>query len=247
MSHGIFTTLLIQPIYNAFIFLISVIPGHSAGLAIIVLTVFLRLVFYPTFSQAMRTQYGMRRIEGQLEEIKQTYKNDAAERGKKTMELMKANNVRPFMSFLVILIQLPVFIALYIVFLREGFPVIAHDLLYSFTLVPDTVGIIFLNVLDLTVKHNIVLTIIVGLVQFAQSYIAQAGVTSPAHIPPEKAQMMAMQRKMMLYFIPLLMASVAYTLPGAAGLYLLTNALASLIQEVIVRRRFMRESVPAIV
>jgi YidC/Oxa1 family membrane protein insertase len=242
MSHSLFTTILIQPIYNAFIFLISVIPGGNAGFAIIVLTLFLRLVFYPTFSQAMRTQYGMRRIEGEMEEIKEKYKNDAAERGRKTMELMKANNVRPFMSFLAVLIQLPVFIALYIVFLREGFPAIAHELLYTFTPVPQAVGIVFLGVLNLTVKHNIALTLLVAAAQYFQARVAQSGQTLPAKITPERAQMLAMQKNMMIYFLPLLMGSVAFSLPGAAGLYLLTNTLASLAQEIVVRRKFVKEA-----
>jgi len=246
MSHGFFTTILIQPIYNVFVYLIDFFPGHSAGLAIITLTVFLRLVFYPIFAQGMRTQYAMKRIEGQMEEIKIKYKGDAALRGKKTMELLKVNNIRPFFSFLALLIQLPVFIALYFVFLREGFPAVALDLLYSFTPVPETIATVFLGLLDLTAKHNIILSIIVGAAQFAQSYVSQMSITIPANIPPERAQMMNMQRKMMIYFIPLLMMSVTYTLPGAPGLYILTNALASLVQELIVRRRFLHESLPVV-
>lgn len=238
MEHGIFTTVLIQPIYNAFIFLISIIPGHSAGFAIILLTLLIRLIFYPTFSQAMKTQWGMRRIEGQMEEIKEKYKDNTALRGEKTMALMKANNVRPFASFAALLIQLPVFIALYIVFIREGFPEIVQNLLYSFTPVPDMVGIVFLGILDLTHNHNIALAVIVAAAQYVQSRVSQGGTPPPAaNIKPEKAQMMAMQKNMLLYFIPLLMASVAYSLPAAAGLYLLTNAFASLVQDILVRRK----------
>jgi YidC/Oxa1 family membrane protein insertase len=236
MTHSWFTTILIQPIYNVFIALIAYIPTHDAGIAIILLTLILRGVFLPTFARAMRTQHAMRSVEGDIAKINQEHKDDAVLRGQKTMELFKKHDIRPFSSILALLIQLPVFIALYAVFLREGFPKIATDLVYSFTPTPSEVSSVFLGFLDLTHSHLIVLALIVAGAQYLQSRIS-AG-TMPSNLPPEKEQMMLMQRQMLLYFFPFMMGFITYTLPAAAGLYLLTNALVSIAQEFAIARKY---------
>lgn len=239
MIHALFTTLLVQPIYNVFIFLIAYIPGHDAGIAIILLTLILRGIFLPTFTKAMRTQHAMRRVEGDIAKINEQYKSDAAERGRRTMELFKQHNIKPFSSILSLLIQLPVFIALYAVFLREGFPQIAHELLYSFTPTPDFVQPLFLRFLDLTHSHLLWLALLVAAIQYVQSRLSVGKM--PANLSPEREQMMLMQRQMLLYFFPFMMGFITYTLPAAAGLYLGVNALISIAQEFAIARKFKQE------
>ncbi len=238
MLHNLFTTFLVQPIYNVFVGLIAFIPGHDAGIAIVLLTLIIRGIFLPTFAGAMRTQHAMKRVEGELAEINKEHKNDAALRGQKTMELFKKHDIKPFSSILALLIQLPVFIALYAVFLREGFPALAQNLLYSFTPIPSTVSIYFLHFLNLTTSHLIPLAILVAAVQYAQSKLSAGPM--PTNLPPEKTQMMLMQRQMLLYFLPFMMGFIAYTLPAAAGLYLLTNALVSVAQEFAIARKYRK-------
>ena len=99
-----FTTYLVQPIYNIFIYLIGLMPYGDVGFAIIALTLFVRVIFYPAFSSSIRTQIGMQAVQGEIDEINTTYKDDATERGKRTMELLKKNKIRPFSSFLAITI-----------------------------------------------------------------------------------------------------------------------------------------------
>ncbi len=239
MEHSWFTTILVQPIYNAFVGLISILPGADAGLAIIALTLIIRGIFLPTFATAAKTQHAMRRVEGKVAEINEKYKKDAVERGRKTMELFKEHGIRPFSSILALLIQLPVFIALYAVFLREGFPEIAKDLLYSFTPTPEIVEHVFLGFLDLTEAHIIPLAIIVVAVQYLQSRISAGEM--PQGLPEARKQMMLMQRQMLLYFLPFMMGVVSYTLPAAAGLYLLTNAAVSIVQEFLIVRKYKKE------
>lgn len=230
-----FNTVLIEPIYNTFVFLIDIVPGHDAGLAIIALTILIRLLFLPAFSQALRTQHGMRRVEPELDAIKEKYKDDKQEQAKQTMALFRERGIKPFATFFSLLIQLPVFIALYAVFLREGFPALSPELLYSFTPTPETVGIMFLGFLDLTVAKNIALAIVVAGVQFAQSRLSLGAMKPVDTKNAQKAQMALIQRQM-LYFIPVILGVVTYAAPAAAGLYLLTNAVISLIQELFVRR-----------
>jgi|CXWL01.1.fsa_nt_gi YidC/Oxa1 family membrane protein insertase len=236
MIHSAFTTFLVEPIYNVFVALIAFIPGHDAGIAIIILTLIIRGIFFPTFAQAMRTQHAMKRVEGDIAEINKKHKDNPTERGRKTMELFREHQIRPFASILALLIQLPVFIALYAVFLREGFPDIALELLYSFTPLPQMVQPVFLGFLDLTHAHLIPLAIFTAAVQYVQSRISAGAM--PTNLPQEKAQLMLMQRQMLLYFLPFMMGFITYTLPAAAGLYLITNALVSVGQELLIARKY---------
>lgn len=243
-----FTTVLIEPIYNAFVALITFMPGHDAGLAIIALTILIRIIFLPAFSQALKTQHGMRRVEPELEAIKEKYKSDKQEQARQSMELFRKHGIKPFATFFSLLIQLPIFIALYAVFLREGFPELASHLLYAATPLPEFVQVVFLGFLDLTVSKNVLLALVVAGVQLVQSRLSLGTLKPTEGIKPEKAQMLAIQRQM-LYMIPVVMGVVAYTAPAAAGLYLLTNAVISLLQELLVRRqieaKFDALSVPA--
>ena len=230
-----FTTVLVEPIYNMFVALIAWIPGHDAGIAIVLLTLIIRAIFLPTFAQAIRTQHAMRRVEGDLAKINEAHKNDAMLRGQKTMELFKEHNIRPFASMAAILIQLPVFIALYMVFLKEGFPSLAHELLYAITPIPEAVGTLFLGVVSLTSVHLIPLALFVAVLQYIQSKLS-AG-TLPQNLSPEREQMLRMQRSMLLYFFPFMMGFISYTLPAAAGIYLATNTLVSIGQELAIARK----------
>lgn len=71
-----FETLLIQPIYNVFVYLIGIMPGGDVGFAIILLTLLMRILFYPAFTASIRTQMGMQAIQGDVDEINTKYKDD---------------------------------------------------------------------------------------------------------------------------------------------------------------------------
>ncbi|HEV8677443.1 MAG TPA: YidC/Oxa1 family membrane protein insertase, partial [Candidatus Paceibacterota bacterium] len=66
-----FQTLLTQPLYNGFIYLVGIMPGGDVGFAIIALTFIIRFLFYPVFASQIRTTMGMQAMQGELEEIKE--------------------------------------------------------------------------------------------------------------------------------------------------------------------------------
>jgi YidC/Oxa1 family membrane protein insertase len=233
-----FETYLIQPIYNLFIYLVGIMPGGDVGFAIIAVTLIMRIVFYPAFTASIRTQMGMQAIQGDLEEINKKYKDVPEERAKRTMALFKEHKVRPLSGFLALVVQIPVFIALYFAFFREGLPNIATNLLYSFVPSPDVISVTFLGFLDLQAQHNIALTLIVGLLQYAVVRISLGRMVTPTKpLSPEKAAAQKMQQRLMLYFLPALMTVVTYTLPAAVGLYFATTNVLSLGQEWIIRKQ----------
>ncbi len=232
-----FETYLTQPLYNGFIYLVGVMPGGDVGLAIIALTVIIRVVFYPFFAASIRTQMGMQAAQAELDEINKQYKENPAERAKHTMALFKKYKVRPFAGFLALLVQIPIFIALYFAFFHEGLPNVNTSLLYSFVPVPGLVNVEFLGFLDLLAPHNIILAALVAFSQYLVTHFSFARVKPNPNMTPEKQSMHKMQRNMMLYFLPGLIGIISYTLPSAVGLYFLTGNLFSLAQEWIIARQ----------
>jgi YidC/Oxa1 family membrane protein insertase len=237
-----FETFLIKPLYNGFIYLIGVMPSGDVGFAIIALTVVIRAVFYPAFAASIRTQMGMQAAQAELDEINKKYKDNAEERARQTLALYKEKKIRPFASLLALLVQLPIFIALYYALFREGLPHIAQELLYPFVHVPQTVNVSFLGVIDLLHTHNIVLTIIVAGLQYLVAYISVSRIrTSSTGLPKEKQVAQQMQQNMMLYMFPALMGVVSYTLPAAVGLYFATTNLISIAQELVIRQQLKQK------
>jgi YidC/Oxa1 family membrane protein insertase len=233
-----FQTILLQPIYNVFVLLIGIMPGGDVGLAIIALTLIIRAVFYPAFSASIRTQMGMQRVQGELDEINKKYKDNADEKAKHTMALFKENKIRPFGSLLALLIQLPVFFALSYTFFREGLPHIASQLLYSGVPVPSQVNVEFFGVLNLLTPHNILLALLVGILQYfvASLSLSRMNSSPKASLSKDKAAALQMQQQMMRYALPAMMCVLAYSLPAAVGLYFSTTNLVSLGQEWLIRR-----------
>jgi YidC/Oxa1 family membrane protein insertase len=234
-----FETFLTQPIYNGFIYLISIMPGGDVGFAIILMTLIMRILFYPAFTASIRTQMGMQAIQGEVDEINTTYKDKPEERARRTMALFKEHKIRPFSGFLALLVQIPVFIALYFAFFKEGLPNIATDLLYSFVQAPALVDTMFLGFVNLLTPHNIILSLLVGGLQYGVVMLSLGRMQQAGKKPlaPEKEMAQKMQKYLMLYFLPALMAVVSYSLPAAAGLYFATTNLLSLGQEWIIRRQ----------
>lgn len=240
-----FQTYLVQPIYNVFIFLVGVMPAGDVGFAIIVLTLIIRVVFYPLFASSIRTQMGMQALQGDIDEINKKYKDDPEQKNKKTMELFREHKVRPLSAIFALLVQIPVFFALYVAFFKEGLPHIAADQLYSFVHAPAIIHTNFLGILDLLAKHSIPLALVVFGLQYVLAHYSLSRIDAakktqkPADANKEMAQ--KMQRQMMLYFLPTLMGVVSYSLPSAVGLYFAAGNIVSLGQEWLIKREFTKQ------
>ncbi len=235
-----FTTILVAPLYNAFIFLIALMGG-SVGLAIIAMTFLIRIVFYPAFAASIRTQMNMQAVQNDLDTINEKYKDDATERGKQTMALFKEKNIKPFAGLIALIVQIPVFIGLYYAFFHYKLPGIATGLLYSFVHAPENIDLTFLAI-DLTVKHNILLTVLVVVTQYAVihfSFARSADVVKT--MTPERQQAHRMQKMFMLYGMPVLLGFIAYSVPAAVSLYFVVGNIISLGQEWLIRRELRKK------
>ncbi|HEX8182893.1 MAG TPA: YidC/Oxa1 family membrane protein insertase [Candidatus Saccharimonadales bacterium] len=109
-----FTTFIVQPIFNLLVLIYAVLPGHNFGLAIIIFTIIIRLLLWPLVKKQLHQAKLMRKIQPELKKIAKQTKGDKVKQGQMQMELYKERGINPFSSIGVALLQLPVLIGLYI-------------------------------------------------------------------------------------------------------------------------------------
>jgi YidC/Oxa1 family membrane protein insertase len=110
---NIFDIVIVQPIFNLLIGLYSVVPGGDFGVAIIIFTVFVRFALYPLTRSMLHQSRAMRKLQPQLRKINKQAKGNRQLAAMQQMELYKKHGVKPFRSIGILLIQLPIFLALY--------------------------------------------------------------------------------------------------------------------------------------
>lgn len=110
---NIFDVLIVQPIFNMLIALYAIIPGGDFGVSIILFTILLRFALYPLVKKQLHQTKAMRKMQPELKRIKAQAKGNKQLQGMQTMELYKKHGVNPFGTIGILLIQLPIFIALY--------------------------------------------------------------------------------------------------------------------------------------
>jgi len=112
---NIFELLVVQPLFNLLMVLYAVIPGGDFGISIILFTILLRFIMYPLVKRQLHQTKAMRRLQPELELIKKRTKGNKQLQGVQMMELYKKHGVSPFRSIGILIIQLPIFISLYLV------------------------------------------------------------------------------------------------------------------------------------
>lgn len=110
---NIFEILIVQPIFNLLLGLYTLIPGGDFGVAVIIFTILMRFAMYPLVKRQLHQVKLMRKIQPELERIKKRTKGNKQLEGMQMMELYKQHGVSPFRTIGILLIQLPIFIALY--------------------------------------------------------------------------------------------------------------------------------------
>lgn len=102
-----------QPIFNLLIGLYSIIPGGDFGISLILFTIIVRVVLYPLVKKQLHQTQAMKKLQPELARIKAETKGNKQLESTRMLELYKQHGVNPFRSILILLIQLPIFIALY--------------------------------------------------------------------------------------------------------------------------------------
>ncbi len=230
----LYTQILFRPLFNLLIFLYNVIPGSDFGLAIIVLTLIVRAIFFPLSIKSLISQRKMNKIQPKLKELQDKHKNDKSALGKATMELYKEHNINPLSGCLPLLIQLPVLIALYGA-LRSGLRPESLSGLYSFVGHPGAINHISFGFIDLTQKSYL-MAILAGILQWFQLKQSNSNL-SPSSKGEPVSQAMQMN-KQMLYFFPIMVIIIAWNLPTGLTLYWVAATLFSIFEQLYIKRKY---------
>lgn len=238
-----FTTILVRPLFNLLATIYAYLPIHDFGLAIILLTVVVRLILWPLVSKQLHSQKAMQELQPELARIRREAKGDKAVEGKLTMELYKEKEINPLASFLPLIIQLPIFFALYAVLrdvVKPGeiahlaygpvqhFGPIAEIIKHGNAFHPTLLGVI-----DLA-KASPLIALLAGIGQFVQTrqLMPKNQVKDPTA---------AMISNMTIYAFPALTFIIGLSLPAALALYWTTTAGMAILQQTIVLRQDVRE------
>lgn len=238
----IWHTFFFDPVYNTLVFFIDIIPGGDVGLAIIATVVVVKLFLLPLSIKAVKTQKILREIEPKLREIKEKFKSNREEQAKAMMAVYQEAGMNPFASILLLFIQIPIVIALYLAVAKGGgvpLPSINVDLLYSFIPTPnaENVTMNFLGLIDITGK-SLLLAFAAGVAQFFQVRLAMPPLPprDPNAAPDLKEDFMRNMHLQMRYVMPIIIFFAAYVLSAAIALYFFVSNVAGILQELYVKK-----------
>lgn len=225
-----FEVIFYQPILNLLVWIYNIIPGHNIGLAIIALTIIIKLILYPLSKKALEGQKALQSLQPKLDELKKKYADDKEAMSKAMMELYKQEKVNPLSSCLPLLIQLPFFWAIFRVFRDELLGKAISPLLYSFISNPGAINHLAFGFLDFS-KPNIVLAILAGAAQFWQTKMMPTQAAPVATEGAKDENMMAAMNKQMLYIMPAVTVFICLSLPSGLSFYWFISTILTIAQQ----------------
>jgi len=236
MEAGFFSTVFYQPLYNTLVLILAAVPGANVGVAIITLTVVVRTVLLPLSHKSVVSQARMRSLAPHLEKIKEKHKDNKQEQARKTMALYKEHGINPFSGCLLVLVQLPIIFALYLVFFK-GLPNLNAEHLYSFVSLPETVSMMFLGVM--LSKKSIIFALFAAITQYYQIKLSIPAI-APAEAgakPSFKDDFARSFNVQMRYMLPVIVFGISYSISAAVALYWTTSNIFSIAHELYVKRK----------
>lgn len=234
--------------------LLSVLIGaydllfRDFGLAIVAVTLAIRIALYPLFVTQIRSQRAMQEIAPVMKQLQERYKGDRQRLTEEQMKLYRERGVNPAMGCLPLLIQMPILFAMYAAFLQA--PHLTGDqlraILWSFVPIPVTGD----QLLDLTAhwlpwiqgcsSNGVtlsglgcpddwhVLPIVAGVTQLVASLMAQP------RTPPANLDQQAKMMQSMAYYFPVITVVIAWSLPAGLAVYWVTTTLFQIVQQYFV-------------
>jgi YidC/Oxa1 family membrane protein insertase len=196
------------PMLELMKFFYDMIPNY--GVAILLLTLLIRLIMFPLQHKSMKAMKKMQDLQPHIKKLQEKYKEDKEKLNKEIMQLMKIHKANPMGGCLPLLLQLPVFFALYRVL---GNAVELYNAPF------------LLWITDLSAKDPYyVMPILMGIMMFLQQKLTPSPTTDP------------MQKKMMMFFMPIMFTVIMISLPSGLTLYIMFSTFLGLLQQLVVNR-----------
>jgi YidC/Oxa1 family membrane protein insertase len=231
-----------QPLLNLLIFLYETVAFHDFGVAIILVTIIVRLLLYPLFYKVMHHQTIIQHLEPHKKKIEELHAKDKEKQMQELMALYKEHGVNPFVPLLISLLQLPVFIAVFHIF-SLGPTTDFSPSLYGFIPHPGELNASFLGLINLRSKSILLL----GLAAFAIYMQAKLSFLVSRKEGEVRSEAEEINRKVAPLIAPLVIILIGSGIlhiggkslyfPAAVSLYILTSTLFSIPQQLIVNRK----------
>jgi len=246
----LFTEILYRPIFNILAVFLAIFGGNL-GIAIVLLTITVRLLMIKQSSAGNDMQKGMGALQPKLKALQEKYKDDPKKLSEETMKVFKTDGKWAFKGCLMMLIQIPVFIGLFYVIRHMANADIPQGWLYSFFygfgarfIESDalTTGVIKTNFLgmDLLGTKNIVLTIVAAVFTYLQTKLTTLAKPATPSVPGQKVPDMGKMMWFMNVFLVFMIASFVYTMQTGVGLYIVTTTIFSVVQYAIQYRALLK-------
>jgi YidC/Oxa1 family membrane protein insertase len=245
------TTTIYKPIYNLFVALLTFLPGHSLGWAIVIITLIVRIILLVPQHHMLESQKKLQVIQPKIKELQKKYKDDQSKLGMEMLELYKKEKVNPMGSCLPLLIQMPILIGLYWVIsgISDSSNLYhLYDFFRSFAPANIDAHFLGLNLLQIGWVMAIVFGISLAILQYIQAKLSFAyqdtlpkkeekKIEKVEWAMPDMALDPEMMKKMMLYIFPLMIGVSAYFFPLGVGLYWFIGTLFVIAQQAYVNRK----------
>jgi YidC/Oxa1 family membrane protein insertase len=188
------------------------------GVAIILLTIIIKMLLYPLTWKQMKSMRKMSDLQPKMKEIQKKFKDQPDKANAAVMEMYKQHNANPMGGCLPLLVQLPIFWALY-------------KTLYDFKIDPTQAHFLWF---DLTQKCGVNNDLLILPILAAATTYLQTKVTStmPANDPTQKT---------MLYIMPLIFGYFASTVPAGLSLYWITMNIVTILQQIYINKKLAKE------
>lgn len=191
----------------------------SYALAIILISILLKIILFPLMQKQMKSTMNMQEVQPKLEYLQKKYKNNPEKMNEEVMKLYKEYNINPMAGCLPLLIQMPILIGLFGALRQYNFNPIEHA---TFFWIPN-----------LAEKDPLfILPILVALTMFLQQKISMSATPSAAENPTMKT---------MLYIMPAMMLFVCWQMPSGLCLYWAFFSILSIIQQFFMNKQKKKE------
>lgn len=179
------------------------------GVAIILMTICLRLLLFPLTFKSIKTTIAMRRLKPEVDALNEKFKDDAQAKNLAMMELWKKHGVNPFGGCLPQLVQMPVWFAMYT----------------TLQTAVEMYHVKFLWFRDLSAPDPFyILPLLLGAFMILQQRIVPQQGMDPV------------QQKMMMWMMPIIFTVMMLFLPAALGVYMLTNSILGIAQQLVLEQ-----------
>lgn len=244
----LFRTLITKPFLNLLIFFASWLPDHNLGVAIIVLTLLVKLLLYFPTQHALEGQKKMQLLQPKMDELKRKYPDDPRKVQEETVKLWKEYKVNPFQSCLPTLVQFPILIGLFYVIRDGSILALSREFIYPvYQHLSWAFGTSFLG-LNLLKPEVYVMPALLVILQFLQMKLtfaisdrkkARQQKVIDVKKKDEPASSSMLQQRMMMYLLPLMIGFFALKFPSAVAIYWGVSTLFAIGQQIVVNREHL--------